>query len=70
MRRLPRHVAARIRSASEADAIHAYENRGGEPAPKTGGPCQLCNKPEDAHYAGSCDDWRPYTPPAAVTLPR
>ncbi len=62
MRRIPLRVIQR-RHEGEADANAAFYNRG--PA-KTGGPCARCNKPEDEHFGGNCDDWGPYTPKKPV----
>ncbi len=60
MRRIPRFVLQRNRQNSYAEEqARGYKDR----PPKTGGPCQLCGKIEDDHFAGQCEDWRNYVPP-------
>jgi len=63
VRRLPRRIARR--RAGDALAAEEFDRHNPEPV-KPGGPCALCGKPEDDHYAGMCDDWRPYTPKKAA----
>jgi hypothetical protein len=60
VRPIPPHVLRRNRQNSYAEEqAQGYKAQ----PPKTGGPCQLCGKVEDLHFAGQCEDWRVYVPP-------
>jgi hypothetical protein len=58
MRRIPNFVLRRNRQNSYAEE----QAQGYGPPKPAGRTCARCGKPEGDHFAGSCDDWKPFEP--------